>query len=126
MSLAEIGRYIEEAGFSPDTHCVLGWVTSADACVFRRALLGSHLIFDTTSTYALLDLRSSNGGRCLQTFNLASMLRICSDLESVALGYAHRSLIGNTDYDWHNPEVDCLGMSEILRWFISNTAGWIE
>ena len=97
--MADIGRYIEEAGFSPDTHCVLGWVTSADACVFRRALLGSHLIFDTTSTYALLDLRSSNGGRCLQTFNLASMLRICSDLESVALGYAHRSLIGNTDYD---------------------------
>jgi hypothetical protein len=59
-------------------------------------------------------------------FNVASILKICSDLESVALGYAHRSLIGNTNYDWHNPEVDCLGMSEILRWFISNTAGWIE
>ena len=32
----------------------------------------------------------------------------------------------NNNYDWHYPEVDCLGMVEMLRWFVLHTANWME
>ncbi|KAH8723509.1 hypothetical protein GQ44DRAFT_773885 [Phaeosphaeriaceae sp. PMI808] len=40
MSLAAIDDFIRAAGFSLETHRVLGWFKVFDACVFGRALLG--------------------------------------------------------------------------------------
>ena len=128
MSLAEVGQYlVDEAGFSPETHCVLAWYTSADTCVFRRVLLRSQLILDSTLTSVLLDLHDSDGHRCLQPFNLTTILCASSDLESVALRYVHRSLIEHdNNYQWHLPEFDCLGMAEMLRMSLLRTASRLE
>lgn len=128
MSLAEVGQYlVDEAGFSPETHCVLAWYTSADTCVFRRVLLRSQLILDSTLTSVLLDLHDSDGHRCLQPFNLTTILCASSDLESVALSYVHRSLIEHdNNYQWHLPEFDCLGMAEMLRMSLLRTASRLE
>jgi hypothetical protein len=117
MSLPEIGQYIvEQAEFSPETHCILGWFTSADVRVFRRALLSSPDIFDTTPSHEISKLRSSKGLKSLQPFNLATILRAYSDLTSVAVGYTHRSLFGqHGDYGWHLLKYDYLGIAEILR-----------
>ena len=128
MSLAEIGQYlVDKAGFSPETHCVLGWYTSADTWVFRRALLGSQLILDSTLSSVLLDLHGSDGRRCLQPFNLATILCASSDLESVALSYVHRSLIEHdNNHQWHLPEFDCLRMAKMLRMVLLRATSRVE
>jgi hypothetical protein len=42
------------------------------------------------------------------------------------LGYVHGSVFGlDKALQWDLPEMDCLGMAQILRWFIEGTREWI-
>ena len=49
------------------------------------------------------------------------VLKACSDLESVALGYTHRSISRHRHNQCYISEYDCLGRTEILRWLLLQT-----
>lgn len=85
ISLAEIGQYVEQVEFSPETHCILGWFTSTDARIFRCGLLRSPVIFNTTPSHELFKRRGSDGYNCLQLSNLAMVFKACSGFLSVAV-----------------------------------------
>jgi hypothetical protein len=123
MSLTRIGQYlINIAGFPPDTHCILSWWTLVDIHVSCRAFQGSTNVIDETDSN---DLCPPELRYCLQPVDFARLIKACSDMESVALGYTYRS-VTNDDINWHDPAEDTLGMAAILRWFIAETTAWIE
>lgn len=126
MSLQEVGQSLTDAGFTPDTHCVLGWGSTVDFTVFHRALLGRSMLLDPTPYDHLRTLSGSNGQNCLHPFNLSNAVLQCTNLLSSKLGFVHEVLFGKTNIQWHNPEDDCLEMAEILRWFINSTSDWVE
>ena len=102
MSLAAIGRHLRPAGYSPDIHCVIGWSSFADYITFHRALLGHSMVLDDTKS--------------LQPLDLCSLVRQCSDLVSGKLAYVHDSVFGLEEaLRWHLPELDCLGLAQVLR-----------
>jgi hypothetical protein len=100
MSLTQVGEFlVKEAKFPPDTHCILGWGTSVDVHVFYRALQGCTLIIEkiiTDRTSFLPEVQHH-----LQPFNVAHLIKRCTDLQNAALGYTYRSVIQTNDLIWH-------------------------
>ena len=116
MSLAAIGHYLRSAGYSPDTHCVIGWSSFADYITFHRALLGHSMVLDDIKSALLRSLKDSSGEKTLQPLDLCSLVRQCSDLVSGKLAYVHGSAFGLEEaLRWNLPELDCLGMAQLLR-----------
>jgi hypothetical protein len=75
MLLAAIGRHLRSAGYSPNTHCAIGWSSYADYVTFHRALLGRSMVLDNTDSAQLRSLKDVSGEETLQPFNLCSLVR---------------------------------------------------
>jgi hypothetical protein len=125
MLLTQVGEYlVKEAGFSPDTHCILGWETPVDAHVFYRALQGCTLVIDKINTDRTSFLPEDQ--HYLQPFNVAHLIKRCTDLQSMNMGYTYRSIMKKNDLVWHEPDADTLKMVEILKWFLTQTRPWLS
>jgi hypothetical protein len=90
MSLAAIGRAMQEAGFSPQTHRIFSWYTSVDVPALCRALHGcSALISQTPHS----DIQVVDGDNAvMQPFNLAASIKHCLTLSRAVWGWVYRSL----------------------------------
>jgi hypothetical protein len=73
------------------------------------------MLLDSTPTSRLSSLKTSNGQNCLQLFNFAYIIGQCTNLMSTKPGYAHEAIFGQTNMQWHLPEHDCLGITEIFK-----------
>lgn len=125
MSLAQVGEYLmKEAGFSPDTHCILGWEAPVDAHVFYRTLQGCTLVVDKINTDRTTFL--PEGQSYFQPFNVTHLIKRCTELQNVVLEYVYRSVVQIQDLVWHEPDADTLGMVEVLKWFLTQTRSWLS
>lgn len=80
VTLGAIGHRIKEASFTPSTHFVLGWYTSLDMCVFKRALIDHSHLIDCTPYKELVTLRDDDNTECLQPVDIARLLHKCTNL----------------------------------------------
>jgi hypothetical protein len=91
MSLAAVGKFIRDAGFTPNTHRIVSWYTPVDVYIFRRALLGHSQLIDMTPTPSLMELYSNDGATCLQPYNLATIVKHSSNLTSTTTPWPSHS-----------------------------------
>jgi hypothetical protein len=124
MSVPAIGEAMRAAGFSPSTHRIISWWTTIDCTFLLRALHGSNTLIDQTPI-SVLELRDGESA-VMQPYNLARIIRHCTNLTSSACGWTYRSFFQGKTLDFHHPDQDTLATSEIYRHFIRETEQWVE
>ena len=122
MSLPAIGEAMRTAGFSPSTHRIISWWTPVDCSFLSRALHGSNALIDKTPM-SVLDVRDGQSA-VMQPYDLARIIKLCTNLTSVACGWTYRSFFQKT-LDFHHPDQDTLATSEIYWHFIRETERWV-
>jgi hypothetical protein len=123
ISLLAIGEAMRTAGFSPSIHRIISWWTPVDCNFLSRALHGSNALIEKTSM-SMLEVRDGQSA-VMQPYNLARIIKLCTNLMSVACGWTYRSFFQKT-LDFHHPDQDTLATSEIYRHFIRETERWVE
>ena len=125
MTLSAIGEFLRDAGFTTATHVLLSWWTSIDCEVICRALLGNDDLFETTpknELFAAVDGFIA----CSQPFNLAWIVRHCSKLSSMRLGYVFRSLFPDQrTLEMHVADNDTLALVQISHFVGFASQRWL-
>lgn len=119
LSLSAIGEATRRAPFSPQTHKVLSLYCSVDIAIFHRELLGDSALISRDPSKNLTSLLDPTSGEvCLQPVNIAIVLRDCTNLASVKLGYAYRPFFSDflvTCFADNNTLVMCHLYDELVR-----------
>jgi len=124
LQLASIGDALRKAGFHTDTHRVISWWSSIDMQVFSRAIRGdSKLVSPRHQNQTFLQLCDSLGRPSLQPINFGYLIKHCTNLGHLSLGYVHRSLF-DKNLEMHDAGNDTLAMYDIYQWFLTNTRDW--
>lgn len=84
MSLPAIGEVMGTAGFSPCTHRIISWWTPVGCNFLLRALHGSNALSDQTPI-SVLEVQDGESA-VMQPYNLARIIKLCTNLTSVACG----------------------------------------
>jgi hypothetical protein len=127
MSLKAIGDALRVAGYTPLTHKVLSWKSYHGGAVFFRALLGDKATISWTPIPPVMEeLRDHNNDRGIQPFNLSLLLRKCTDLTSVACGFAYRSLFPGSYLFMHGADNDTFAMCCLYEQLLMKMARWLD
>jgi hypothetical protein len=82
-------------------------------------------LIDTTLYESLMDFSDGKGTPCLQPFNIAKLIKNCTNLTSHACGFAYRSLFPGQQLQFHLPENDTLALARMYQLFLRETASWV-
>jgi hypothetical protein len=127
MSLAAVGQHLRKAGFTPQTHRLLSWYTPIDLNVICRSLLGDSQLFNETPADKLRLHVQAVDRECLQLFDVARMMRGCTNLSACRLGYTFRSLFpAERDLQMHDPDNDTLAMVKVFHVLRRASRGWVS
>ncbi|KAJ4340954.1 hypothetical protein N0V95_007356 [Ascochyta clinopodiicola] len=128
VSLSAIGRRLRAEGFTPGTHKLVSWWSTVDTDVVCRALLGNDDLIDTTPPAQLYAAAATNSGPvyCIQPFNLATLVKQCTDLKNARLGYVFRSTFPQArTLTMHVADNDTLAMVKVFHLVESVSRDWV-
>jgi hypothetical protein len=93
MTLSAVGDAIRAAGYSTATHRVVSRASYADGVTFARAYLREDRVVSLTPWRQLVDrlVDTNTRSKTIQAINITKLLKNCTNLNSAACGFAHRS-----------------------------------
>jgi hypothetical protein len=111
-SLANVGKLIRDDSFSPETHCVLSWFSTANNITFHRAIKGERA-FLTPAQESHKQLYNSRGQNCLQLINVGHIVKAFVEIDNYQLLSVLAALVpDSTLMDFHLAATDTLAMGK--------------
>ncbi|KAI4962476.1 hypothetical protein J4E86_001511 [Alternaria arbusti] len=100
-------------------HNVVPW-----ELVIRDGSTGK-IVLSTLVDYGMgiQDVMDDLGRPSLQPIHFGYLIKHCTDLGNLSLGYVHRSLF-DKNLEMHDAGNDTLAMYDIYQWFLTNTRDW--